>query len=101
MYKEDLVAAVMSVLKVGKENTLSAEEIQQKANLTSGKFSNAIYYAKQEFCIIKTNVGYYLPENVEEAEKYYFSKINNSKKDNIVKKEKGTRDYIIWQRKLA
>ena len=99
MYKEDLIAAVMGVLKVGKENAQTCEEIRKKANLKFGQFSNAIFYANQEFGIIKDKNGYYLPRDVEEAKKYYFKECNSV--NSLIKNFKGIRNYIIEEEKLA
>lgn len=99
MFKDDLIAAVMGQLQVGKENAISFSDLVKKADLSSGKLANALYYANLEFCIIKDEAGYYLPENVNDAKKFYFRECNFEK--DKIKKLKGTRDYIIWQEKLA
>ena len=99
MKKDDLIASIMGVLQVGKENAISFRELANRSDLSLGKLANAISYANKEFCIIKDENGYYLPENVQDAKKFYFNEVNFNK--NQYKKLKGTRDYIIDQEKLA
>jgi TPR repeat protein len=96
---DSMIAAVMGVLKVGKENAISFRDLIHKADISSGKAANALYYANQEFAILKDQNGYYLPRNVEEAKKYYFKECNFEK--DKIRKLKGIRDYIVDQEKLA
>lgn len=99
MKQDDLIASVMGVLKVGKENAISFKELANRSKLGIGRLVHALSYCNKEFCIIKDENGYYLPENVEQAKKFYFNEVN-FKKDKLGKL-KGTRQYIIDQENLA
>lgn len=99
MVKDDLVAAVMGVLQVGKENAISCADLVIKSNLSAGRLPKALFFANQEFGIIKNKQGYYLPRDVEEAKDFYFKKCNEDGSN--FKKLKGIRLYIIEQEKIA
>lgn len=92
MNRDDLVASIMGVLKVGKDNAISFKDLHNKSNLKIGQMALALQYSNEEFCIIKDENGYYLPESVEEAKKHYYDKCNYKKIESY--KLKGFRDYI-------
>ena len=102
MKKDDLIASIMGVLHVGKENAISFKQLANRSNLGVGRLVHALRFANKEFCIIKDESGYYLPEDTkegtEDAKRFYFNVVNN-KKDGV-KKFKGTRDYIIDKENL-
>lgn len=91
---EDMVATVLGHLHKGQDNAVKHDVLKSLTGLKDRQLRLALEQARQDFCVInmQDGKGYYLPDNKEDAKKYYKQEYNRAM--SILKRLNGTKQYI-------
>ena len=91
---EEMVAAVIGHLHKGKSNAVKHDVLIKLSGLKDIQLRLALEKARRDFCIIndQDGKGYYLPENKEDAKRYYKQEYNRAM--SILVRLDGTKNYI-------
>lgn len=91
---DEMVAAVLGHLHKGKDNAVKHDVLISLTGLKDRQLRLALEKARRDFCIIndQDGKGYYLPENKEDAKRYYKQEYNRAM--SILVRLDGTKNYI-------
>lgn len=91
---DEMVAAVLGHLHKGKANAVKHDTLISLTGLKDRQLRLALEKARRDFCIIndQDGKGYYLPENKEDAKRYYKQEYNRAM--SILVRLDGTKNYI-------
>lgn len=85
---------IIDYIPVGAQNAVSRHHLSNLTGMTDRDVREAIAKAREHYCIcnMQDGKGYYIPESIEEATKYY--KQEMSRYINIDRSLAGTRAFL-------